>query len=83
MINGLNILSSSDLRSSLNNMQVPVNWLLGDRDAIVPVELAPVLRDLLPQADIQVLEGAGHAPFISHPEVFAQLIDNLALPYSS
>jgi pimeloyl-ACP methyl ester carboxylesterase len=37
----------------------------------------------LPQADIQVLEGAGHAPFISHPEVFAQLIDNLALPYSS
>ena len=83
MINGLNILSSSDLRSSLNNIQVPVNWLLGDRDAIVPVELAPVLRDLLPQADIQVLEGAGHAPFISHPEVFVQLIDNLALPYSS
>jgi pimeloyl-[acyl-carrier protein] methyl ester esterase len=83
MMNGLNILSSSDLRSSLNKIQTPVNWLLGDRDAIVPVDLASALKALLPQADIQVLEGAGHAPFISHPEVFAQLIDNLALQYSS
>ena len=46
MMNGLNILSSSDLRTSLNKIRVPVNWLLGDRDAIVPVELAPVLQAL-------------------------------------
>ena len=78
MMNGLNILSSSDLRTSLNKIRVPVNWLLGDRDAIVPVELAPVLQALMPQANIQVLEGAGHAPFISHPEMFAGLIDKLA-----
>ena len=28
--------------------------------------------------NIQVLEGAGHAPFISQPEMFAGLIDKLA-----
>ena len=83
MMNGLNILSSSDLRPSLKNLRVPVNWLLGDRDAIVPVELEPALQTLLPDADIQVMQGAGHAPFISHPEAFAEILDKLAIQLSS
>lgn len=78
LMNGLKILSETDSRSSLGNIHVPVTWLLGDRDAIVPVSLAPCLEQLLPGADIHIQEGGGHAPFISHAEAFAAMLGKMA-----
>ncbi len=67
---GLKILSDSDLRLSASRLSSPVTWVLGARDMLVPIALADALRLLVPGADIRVLPGAGHAPFISDPDAF-------------
>ena len=69
---GLKILSETDLRAALPKVACPVTWVLGEKDMLVPVKLADVLRDRLPGADIRVVSGAGHAPFLSDPVAFLQ-----------
>jgi len=69
---GLGILSDTDLRESLAQPGCPVSWLLGDRDMLVPVGLAHALESMLADPVIDIVEGAGHAPFISHPDVFVE-----------
>jgi pimeloyl-[acyl-carrier protein] methyl ester esterase len=71
---GLRILSGTDLTGMVADLECPVTWLLGDKDALVPVALADVLKQLAPAVEIQVIRGAGHAPFISHPEAFADAV---------
>lgn len=67
---GLKLLAQTDLRTELNELDCPVTWLLGDKDALVPFELALALAQLPINADIQKLSGAGHAPMVSHPGDF-------------
>lgn len=74
LMQGLDILSSADLTTELSQCQCPVTWLLGDKDAMVPVEVAESIKSLLPGVDINIIQGAGHAPFVSHPEVFSKLL---------
>lgn len=69
---GLTILSDTDLRESLRQPGCPVSWLLGDRDMLVPVGLADALESLLVDPVIDIVQGAGHAPFISHPDAFVE-----------
>jgi pimeloyl-[acyl-carrier protein] methyl ester esterase len=71
---GLRILSATDLIQAVSELQCPVAWLLGDKDALVPVALVEALNRLAPEAQITVIHGAGHAPFISHPEIFAHSV---------
>jgi pimeloyl-[acyl-carrier protein] methyl ester esterase len=75
---GLNILAGTDLRATVSELECPVSWLLGDRDALVPVTLAQALMQLAPAAEIEVIRGAGHAPFISHVQAFADSVARAA-----
>ena len=75
---GLNILSGTDLRAAVSELECPVSWLLGDRDALVPVALAESLKQLAPAAEIEVIRGAGHALFISHAQAFADSVAQAA-----
>ncbi len=65
---GLDLLLRCDLRSQLGAITCPLFWLLGGRDTLVPAALAPALAELLPRAEIKVLERSAHAPFLSHTE---------------
>ena len=69
---GLSILSDTDLREALAQPGCPVSWLLGDRDMLVPVGLAHALESMLYDPVIDIVQGAGHAPFVSHPDVFVE-----------
>lgn len=60
---GLRFLRESDLRRVLTKPVVPVYWLLGERDTLVP----PEVRNSFPDIPCMLIEGAGHAPFLSHP----------------
>ncbi len=68
LFTGLKILSDTDVTEALRALKRPVNWLLGEKDALVPVELSRVLEQMPVDVDIHIVEGAGHAPFISHPD---------------
>ena len=73
---GLQLLLDGDLRSALGRLAMPVHWLLGARDTLVPPALAQTLPEWLEAADVTLLRGAGHAPFLSHG---ADFLDWLAL----
>ncbi len=71
---GLSLLAESDLRSTLAALEQPRLWILGERDRLVP----PALAEALPPAvRIRRLEGAGHAPFLSHPDAVATAVTEL------
>ncbi len=63
---GLHLLRETDLRQQLPQLQCPTLWLLGGRDTLTPASVADDIYQLLPTAEIELLPGAGHAPFLSH-----------------
>lgn len=62
---------STDLLPSLD---VPTTVVVGEEDAILPIEEARALADAIPGAVLEVIPGAGHLPSLEAPESF-----NLAL----
>jgi pimeloyl-[acyl-carrier protein] methyl ester esterase len=71
---GLELLKSVDLRDRLGELGCPTAWIYGNRDTLAPAKAAADLQRWLPEAPTHVLEGAGHTPFLSHPEETHQLI---------
>jgi len=70
----LGILRSADLREQIAAIRCPTLFLAGARDTLMPVEAAQWSAEKIPGAHLRVVEGAGHAPFISHPEFFIQQV---------
>ena len=71
---GLEILGGSDLRSALSEVIQPVLLVQGDRDRLVPVAAAEYLAGVLPDARLEIVRGAAHAPFISGPQATCGLL---------
>ncbi|MCK5383815.1 MAG: pimeloyl-ACP methyl ester esterase BioH [Gammaproteobacteria bacterium] len=71
---GLEVLRTADLRDSLGRIDCPALLLMGERDTLVPVNAGQAACELFPAAQLQVVAGAGHAPFIAQPEMVAGLI---------
>jgi pimeloyl-[acyl-carrier protein] methyl ester esterase len=67
---GLRFLQECDLRSAIRGRDMPLFWLLGERDTLIPAQLA---RDF-PGIASTVIPGAGHAPFLSHPQQCADYV---------
>ncbi|MEN8169864.1 MAG: pimeloyl-ACP methyl ester esterase BioH [Pseudomonadota bacterium] len=65
---GLEILRGADLRSLLPAVEQQTLVLHGNRDTLAPLAAAEFTATQLPHGELKVIEGAGHAPFISHPE---------------
>jgi len=78
LLTGLRILSDTDLMNAVQQLECPASWLLGEKDALVPHGLAEKLQKMSPGTEIQILAGAGHAPFISHPDAFVNSLLQLA-----
>lgn len=71
---GLAILRSADLRAQYPGLQCPTLSIFGERDRLVPASAAPAVKALWPAARVEIIKGAGHAPFISHPPQFLSLV---------
>jgi pimeloyl-[acyl-carrier protein] methyl ester esterase len=67
---GLTILRSADLRPRLVELRCPTLAILGQADRLVPPAVGEALKALRPEVQVEIIPGAGHAPFISHPAVF-------------
>jgi pimeloyl-[acyl-carrier protein] methyl ester esterase len=69
---GLDILKHSDLRPVLSDISVPVSVILGSHDTLVPVNAGQNMQELTPRMTLNIIDKAGHVPFLSHPhEVLA------------
>ncbi len=68
---GLDLLIKTDFRAELAALTCPILSLLGMRDTLIPQQMIEALPR---QISHQLIAGAGHAPFISHPQECAQAI---------
>ena len=73
---GLELLHTTDLRGELGGIACRTLLLMGERDTLVPQGAGSGTAALLSDADLSVIEGAGHAPFLAAPQVVAEKIIN-------
>lgn len=71
---GLHVLKHSDLREFVLRKHLPIKMIMGDRDTLIPVDCAERIKQINANVDIQILKGAGHAPFLSHPDVLVAAV---------
>lgn len=72
---GLAILRDARLRPYLQQITCPVQIILGERDMLVPHDMGRALQAQLPNARLDVIAAAGHAPFLSHPAEFLDCVN--------
>jgi pimeloyl-[acyl-carrier protein] methyl ester esterase len=78
LADGLALLENSDLRASLQTLEVPSMWLAGRRDRLVNPRAMQQASSTTPHARHAQVEHAGHAPFLTHAGVVARhLLDFL------
>lgn len=70
LADALALLATTDLRSALPDVRVPALVIGGDKDTLVPIKATHALAAALPHATHATIEGAAHAPFLSHPRPF-------------
>ncbi|MFC0227767.1 pimeloyl-ACP methyl ester esterase BioH [Serratia aquatilis] len=75
---GLEMLRTEDQRQLLVALTMPVLRIYGYLDGLVPRKVATLLDELWPQSSSIVIAKAAHAPFISHPDEFANIINRFA-----
>jgi pimeloyl-[acyl-carrier protein] methyl ester esterase len=72
----LDALGSIDLRQRVPMLAQPTRIVAGERDVLTPAAASAWLAAALPQATARTIPGAGHAPFLSHPDAFAAALDD-------
>lgn len=69
-------LQDLDFQAKLHKINIPSLILHGSRDAIAPLEIANVLAETLPQAELAVANGAGHVPTVTRAQWVADQIQS-------
>ena len=71
----------ADERDRAQEIKVPTLVLVGDQDLVTPVDLSSELVDLIPDARMRLITGAGHLSNLEKPDAFnaivGQFIENL------
>lgn len=74
-------IAASQTPAAYAKLTMPVTLLWGELDTITPIEQAQRLRELIPHADLIVLDGVGHIPQVEGPTLFNDsLIESLTTP---
>ncbi|MCR9126024.1 MAG: alpha/beta hydrolase [Rhodobacteraceae bacterium] len=57
-----------DQQSTLRKCKVPAAVICGAHDTLIPVKRQSFMAELIPDATLEVVEGAGHLPVLEAPE---------------
>jgi pimeloyl-[acyl-carrier protein] methyl ester esterase len=63
---GLEILKQADMRPVLSGLNIPVSVILGGLDTLVPVAVGQKMQQLSAGLELNIIDRAGHVPFLSH-----------------
>lgn len=69
---GLEILRDADLRPMLEDIHQPTLAITGERDKLTSPLASYYLAQALPNARVVEIDGAAHAPFLSHQDIFIE-----------
>ena len=73
----LMVISGADLQPVLAGLSVPIGVIWGAQDRTVPARVARRVVRARPDADVVILERAGHVPMIERPDAFAAALEGL------
>jgi pimeloyl-ACP methyl ester carboxylesterase len=62
------------LRAEIPKIKARSLLIWGTRDGAVDVRSADALKQILPECQLRLIEGAGHLPFEETPEEFNRLV---------
>lgn len=71
---GLDVLLTWDLRSDLHNLIIPVSFLFGRLDRVIPRQVMTAMQATFPHFEYKLIEKAAHAPFLSHQALFLDIL---------
>ncbi|HEU5252125.1 MAG TPA: alpha/beta hydrolase [Solirubrobacterales bacterium] len=63
--------------AELRTIECPALVLWGDRDAYLPTRFADAYAEALPAAELEIVSGAGHWPWIEQPDLVDRVLDFL------
>ena len=72
---GLDVLVSWDLRSDIKQLNMPVCYMFGRLDAIMPQRTMTKMQVIYPQLNYILFAKAAHAPFLSDPDEFIRSLE--------
>ncbi len=67
---GLALLKNWDLRQELLNIRIPVAYILGRLDALIPYQVMATMQQRYPDFEYFMLKKSAHIPFLSHSDEF-------------
>jgi len=71
----LDLLFKADVRNLYFHLTTPALHIFGDQDKILSPGCAKQISIHYPAHGVQIIKGAGHAPFLSHAQEFMQCIN--------
>ncbi len=71
---GMEVLSTKDLRDVLPMIRCPTLVIAGARDRLTSPDASQRMADVIRNARCHIIPQAGHAPFMSHPEEFLEVV---------
>jgi pimeloyl-[acyl-carrier protein] methyl ester esterase len=74
----MQLLLNWDLRPSLSLLSMPVDYVFGRLDAIIPVQLHGLMQSQYPQFNYHCIRQSAHMPFISHPLIIQEILQSTA-----
>lgn len=81
LADGLALLETTDLRDALPRLAMPGLWIAGRRDRLVAPRAMRAAAALAPGSDFAQVEHGGHAPFLTHADEVAALLEALVASY--
>ena len=63
-----------DLEAGLASLNVPTLVLFGTEDRLIPTEMGPVYREIMPNCHLIYVYDAGHHVDADRPEAFAEVV---------
>jgi len=66
----LALASRTDTTPSLGTMKVPTLIMVGEQDALTPVDASRAMHRLIPGSELHIIPAAGHMSNLENPDVF-------------
>ena len=63
-----------DIEPRLGEIRIPTTLIWGAQDGVLPLDYAHALQQAIPDATLQVIDGAAHIPHLQQPERFLQCL---------
>jgi pimeloyl-ACP methyl ester carboxylesterase len=74
---GLAAAASADLTETLAELPLPVGFIWGELDPVIPARRIELVKRLRPGAPIEVVDGTAHAPMLERPAEFAYALQSV------